>query len=106
MTLPRRQQVSDALHLIADSIQEADILLREGIVHGKFDAPKPKLKDGVEPHKRGIMDRIERRVREKVTPLSRNVLRARRERKARDRYQTLKNVKTPRKVLGSRIRKR
>jgi hypothetical protein len=106
MSLPRKQRVSDALHLIADLIQEADSYLQENLLHGKFDAPKPKLKDGVEPHKRSAIERIERRVREKIAPLSRNVLRAKRERKARSRYQTLKNVKTPRKVLGSRLRTR
>jgi len=99
MSLPRKQRVSDALHLIADLIQEADAYIQE-------DLPRPKMKDGVEPHKRGAMDRIDRRVREKLVPLSRDVLRAKRERKARSRYQTLKNVKAPRKVLGSRLRTR
>jgi len=106
MSLPRKQRVSDALHLIADLIQEADSYLRESILHGKFDAPKPRVKDGVEPHRRSVMDRIDRKAREKITPLSSSVLRARRERKARSRYQTLKDVKVPRKVLGSRLRTR
>lgn len=104
MTLLRRQQISDALHLIADLVQEADTYLRESLVHGKFDAPK--LKDGIEPYKRDPIERIERRIREKYVPLTRDVLRARRERKARSRYQTLKNVIPPRKVLGSRLRSR
>ena len=99
MTLPRRQRISDALHLIADLIQEADTYLQE-------DLPRPRVKDGVEPHKRGALDRIDRRVREKMAPLSRDILRAKRERKARSRYQTLKDVKVPRKVLGSRLRTR
>jgi len=109
MTLTRQQRISDALHLLAGLIQEADVYLRESNVHGKFDAPKlprPKLKDGVEPHKRGIFDRMERKAREKIVPLKRNVMRAATERKARSRYQTLKNVKPPRKVLGSRLRSR
>ena len=100
MNLPRRQLVSDALNLIADLIQEADSFLREAAL------PRPKLKDGVEPHKRSSVERMERRVAEKLTPMSRDVFRARRERKARSRYHTLKNVKTPRKVLGSRLRTR
>ena len=107
MTLPRRQQVSDALHLIAALIQEADSYLREGLF---FDAPTlkaPKMKDGPEPYAGDFAKNAERRLAAKASPPARKLLRARTERKARSRYATLKNVTAPpRKVLGSRLRTR
>jgi hypothetical protein len=86
----KHQKISEALNLIADLIEQADKVLGEEI----------------QLHRRDVFSRLERRVREKGTPLTRDVLRARRERKARSRYQTLKNVLPPRKMLSTRFRKR
>lgn len=41
----------------------------------------------------GALNRIRRKVRDKATPATRDVLRSRRERKQRDRYKARKNTK-------------
>lgn len=106
MHLPRDQRVSDLLHRIADLVQEADSFLTPktrapsfaGIFTNQNKAPFSEL--------------FARRMREKLSPPARDVLRARRERKARSRYNALKLVKAgpagagPRKILGTRFRNR
>jgi hypothetical protein len=84
--MSRRQNISTSLQLIADLVEQADLYLSESAL--------PQRK-GLQIHRRDLMSRIDRRVREKMAPLARNVLRARRERKARSRYQTLKCVQAP-----------
>lgn len=90
MSSQRHQRLSETLQLIVSLIEEAD----------------QKLSEEVQLHRRDPISRIDRRVREKGTALTRDVLRARRERKARSRYQTLKNVLPPRKTLSTRLRVR
>jgi len=66
-----------------------------------------KLTEEAQLHRQGALERIVRRVRERGTPLTRNVLRARRERKQRSRYHALKDLVTPpRKLLSTRVRSR
>jgi hypothetical protein len=87
----RQERLSETLTLILNLVEEADQKLME----------EPQL------HRRDPMSRMERRIREAGTPLTRDVLRARRERKARSRYQTTKNlIAPPRKTLSTRLRTR
>jgi len=66
-----------------------------------------RLYEELQATRRDPIARLERRVRERVAPLARDVLRARRERKARDREHTMKNVVAPpRKSLSTRLRHR
>lgn len=102
--MSRLRLVSDTLQEIADLVEQADRLLSESIASASTEVPQRK---GLELHKRDMMSRLERRLREKIAPLTRNVLRARRERKARSRYATLNQVSAPpRKVFSSRLRNR
>lgn len=95
--MSRQRSIITALALIADLVEHADHYLAESVGPRK----------GLQPHRRDMMSRIERRVREKMAPMARDVLRARRERKARARYHTLKNVKAPPlKSLSMGFRKR
>lgn len=141
MRLPRDQQVSDLLHVIADLVQEADSYLQEsslspmpfaksgkkpqasGLKATPFNAAskkdekgkglftaidRPPLgKTGLQPHKADSLSNRARRSVEGVSMLDRNVFRAKRERKARDRHHANKLLTVkPQKVLGSRLRKR
>lgn len=57
--------------------------------------------------RRDLLSRIERRVRDKHNPQARDVLRARRERKARNREHSMKRVKAPpRRILSTKFRLR
>lgn len=57
--------------------------------------------------KRDPISRIGRRLVDRASPRTRDILRARRERKARDREHAMKNVKAPpRKTLSTRMRTR
>lgn len=85
---------------------------RQGKKHEKgkkmFSAIKrPRAKSGgLQPHKAdGLTNRL-RKMRERINKPSRDVFRAKRERKQRSRYQANKLTTTPRKVLGTRFRKR
>lgn len=88
----RRERLSETLNMIADLVEQAD---------DKLVMEEPQL------HRRDAISRIERRVRESGTPLTRDILRARRERKARSRYQATKTlIAPPRKTLSTRMRVR
>ena len=72
-----------------------------------IEAAKLRLSEELQLHRRDVVSRLNRRVREKGIPITRDILRARRERKARSRYKTLKNiVAPPRKTLSTRLRSR
>jgi hypothetical protein len=87
----RHQRLSETLELISDLVEGVDLILGEEL----------KLT------RRDVISRIERRIRERGTPMTRDVLRSRRERKARSRYHAQKNViAPPRKVLSTRLRTR
>lgn len=102
--MDRRRQVSSALFFIADLVEAADHYVTESAA--TFDVATPR-RAGLLLHRRDPMARIDRRMREKIVPLARNVLRARRERKARSRYQTLSQVSAPPlKILSTRFRSR
>ena len=107
MNLPRHQVVSDTLHLIADLIQEANSYLSESNLFQSSVKPVPKPKAaGLKPYASSAIDLAGRKLREKLNPPERDIFRAKRERKARSRYHTLKSViAPPRKALGSRMRK-
>lgn len=88
----RQKRLSETLNLIADLVEEVD---------QRLIVEEPQL------HRRDAISRIERRIREAGSPMTRDVLRARRERKARSRYQATKNLITPpRKTLSTRMRTR
>jgi hypothetical protein len=107
MGLPREQRVSDALHRIAELVQEADSYLCESALFKSTVKPLPKSKvKGFEPHKASRIELRDRKLREKIDKPMRDVFPARRERKARHRYHALKGIETPRKILGSRLRSR
>jgi len=58
-------------------------------------------------HRQDLMTRLARRRDEKAAPPVRDILRARRERKARDREHAMKNVVAgPRKCFSTRLRVR
>jgi len=69
---------------------------------------KPKLRSGgLEPNKVDRITNCMRRSAEKLAKPTASVLRSRRERKARSRYQATKLVKgVPKKSLGTRLRTR
>ena len=67
---------------------------------------KPK-KSGVEPHKVDSLTNRLRKMNEKLAKPERDVLRAKRERKQRSRYQAGKlTIGAPGKSFGTRMRKR
>lgn len=102
--MSRQRQLGETLMLIADLVEQAGRYLSESVASIDVETPQRK---GLQLHRRDPMSRIERRLREKLVPLSRNVLRAKRERKARSRYATLKQVSAPpRKVFSTRLRNR
>lgn len=102
--MSRHRELRMALGLIADIVEQADRLLSESLASTNGGSPQRK---GLQLNKRDAMSRIDRRIREKMVPLTRNVLRARRERKARSRYHTLKQVSAPpRSILSTRLRQR
>jgi hypothetical protein len=56
-------------------------------------------------HRRDLFSRLDRKVREKISPPVRDILRARRERQQRHRRHRLTNLETgPEKRLSSRLR--
>lgn len=102
--MSRQSLLSETLLLIADLVEQAGGCLSEGVASIDVETPQRK---GLQLHRRDMMSRIDRRMREKMVPLARNVLRARRERRARSRYQTLKQVSSPpREMFSTRFRKR
>ena len=72
------------------------------------DKLKPQRRSGgLEPHKADRISNRLRRAAEKVSKPTASVLRSRRERKARSRYQAIKLVQgVPKKSLGTRLRTR
>jgi hypothetical protein len=104
MDLPLHRLVRDTLHQIADLVQEADAYLCESDLF-KSSTPRPPLpKSAVQPHK---ADRLTNRARKMGDFLTtRNLLRARRERKQRDRDHAKSPAGAPEKRLGTRLRKR
>jgi len=120
MDLPRVQHVSEILHRIADLVQEADAYLCESDCAafyfpdiGKKGKKKPKggtaplRKGGMEPNKVDAPTNRARVVDARVNPPRRDLFRAERERKQRDRYAKYKLVTdVPIKTLGSRVRDR
>lgn len=110
MPRSQRQRISDTLHDIAALVQEADNYLSEtGLFKSLFRRPalKKQEKNGIEPNKRDLFSRLERRLREKAIPTARDIFRARRERKARSRYYSLRGAMLPpRKIFGTRFRLR
>lgn len=108
MGLPRPQIVSDILHLIADLVCEADRFLDESKLYQSSVKSLPlSSSEGVQPHKADRLSNRLRKSQERIEKPTRDVLRARRERKQRSRYQTKKLVVgAPRKTLGMRMRSR
>lgn len=83
--------------------RQVTVLLSE--ISDLIDFAEHRLAEETTLHRRDPISRIIRRVREKGTPLTRDVLRARRERKQRSRYQASKLlVRPPRKLLSTRLR--
>jgi hypothetical protein len=65
------------------------------------------LGEELQIHRRDLMSRLVRRRDEKASPPARDILRARRERRARDREHSMKNVTAPpRKCFSTRLRMR
>jgi hypothetical protein len=106
------QRVSDLLHDIANLVQEADEFLAESSLFKSMVKPLPKAKTPGGHSEPFSADRITNRLRkadERVGADSQRkyMLRARRERKQRSRYQASKlTIGKPRKSLGSRFRQR
>jgi hypothetical protein len=75
---------------------------------GLFTAIKrsPLKSSGLQPHKADGIENRMRRSSEGLKMLDRNVFRAKRERKQRDRYNATKLTKKPEKRLGTWFRKR
>ncbi|MGE3483184.1 MAG: hypothetical protein AB7L09_00245 [Nitrospira sp.] len=68
---------------------------------------KPLGSSGIEPHRVDSLTNRLRKTTEKLNPPERDVLRAKRERKQRSRYQANKLLAIkPQKSMGSRLRKR
>jgi len=105
MRLPSHQRVSDLLHSIAHLVYEADAYLRESDLFKSSvkPLPAPRSDTGIKPHK---ADGLTNRLRKMLSGGDeRNILRAKRERDQRRRYQ--RKVKdAPRKSFGTRLRKR
>jgi hypothetical protein len=102
--MSRHRHIVTALAFIADIVEQADLYLSESLGSRANKLPERK---GLQVNRRDMFSRIDRRIREKMVPLTRNVLRARRERKARSRYATMKTVKAPpKKILSTRFRNR
>jgi len=112
MPLPRPQQVSDLLHDIAELVQEADSYLSESALFKSMVKPLPKAKAAGGFSEPFAADRLTNRMRkadERVGADSQRkfMLRARRERKQRSRYQAGKlTTSKPRKTFGTRLRVR
>lgn len=65
------------------------------------------LSEELQLHRRDLISRLDRKIRERGTPMAGNVLRARRERRARDHEHSQKGVlKPPTKHLSTRLRAR
>jgi hypothetical protein len=91
--------------------QRVDTLLKE--IVESVETVKHRLTEEAMLHRRDYLSRIVRRVRENGTPLTRDVLRSRRERKQRDRDHAMKGLRTvqgkklkPRKVFSTHLRRR
>jgi hypothetical protein len=112
MRLPRQQRVSDLLYSIAGLIQEVDSYLRESDLFKSatkpLPAPKFKVSTGaLEPHKVDRVSNSLRKTIERIDKPERDIMRAKRERKQRSRYQARKLVRdAPRKSFGTRLRNR
>lgn len=107
MWLSRQQLVSDLLHDIAHFVYEADLYLRESDLYQSSVKSLPAPKDGIQPHEASKIDNRMRKMRERFDKPQRDILRAKRERDQRSRYQSHKLTQgVPRKILGMRFRKR
>ena len=67
----------------------------------------PSIDEEFMPHRRDFISRISRKMREKINCGTDNLMPARKVRKRRSRRQAFSgDVKSPRKIMGSRFRKR